>query len=397
MPTALPSGEKSAFIALINTQNPIEAALITPLLNNYEDIVPIGIARQLGVFADNPAFLKEAMAVFTDAALVAVGIYNNKSNSSLVTNPSLLVSSHFTAGISFTANQIGFGLLGSSTVNSVTVATGIYLQNLIIGPGSTLDILDVTAEGAFISSIGIMFAYSTPGFLNVLKYGSHYGDVYTSPGSYFGGIQNIDPNATCAAGPVTGLTASNITHDSILITWVPPSSGYIFLNVQYKKSDSQVWIPATFETGDFIKNTGYVFRGLDADTYYDFRIQTICNNGGTTYATTSSKTICCGGSGGTGSATSPCLITVYIKATPDITKMITLCDGTSIQQEYPEGPTLTIPYLAGKTISSDVIVSNLPYQLFPYDSSTGTWEASTTPLTLFQEPNIFSVQVLLPS
>lgn len=396
MPTALPSGEKSAFIAIINAQNPIEAGLITPLLNNYEDIAPIGIARQLGTFANNPAFLKEAIGVFTDAALVAVGIYNNKSSGSEVTNPVLLINSHFTGGITISTNQVGLGLLGSSTVNIIVIAAGVYLQNLIIGPGSTLDVLDVTADGAFISSIAVTFAFSTPGFLNTLKYGSHYGTVYIAPGSYYGGIQNIDPAATCAAGPVTGLIASNVTHDSILITWVPPSSGYLFLNVQYKKSDSQVWIAATFETGDFVKNTGYIFRGLDEDTYYDFRVQTVCNNGGVTYATTSSKTICCGGGGGTTTGDSPCLITVYIKASPDLSKMITLCNGVEIQQEYPEGATLTIPYLAGKTVTSDVTVSNLPYQVFPYDSTTGTWDASTTPLTLFQEPNIFSVQCLLP-
>lgn len=400
MPTSIPSGEKSAFIAIVNSApypgGAAEATELQTILNNFEDI-PTVIGRQINLYAENDAYLIECMGVFAanDSDLVVAGIYNNKSGSAPCNDPLLIINSNLTGGVNITANSPGFGLFGTSTVNKVTLSADVDLENLYIGPGCSVDILDSSNSGAFVNNIWLPFAKSTPSILKVAKTGSSIGAVWLSAGSYYGGIQNIDPEAACAAGPVTGLAAGQVTHDSIVLMWTPPSSGYIFINVQYKKSDSSVWLGATEANGDYIQSVGFIFRGLDADTYYDFRIQVVCLNGGVAYAMISSKTVCCGSSGTFVPATN-CLINILIKDTPDPTKLIYLCNGVAIQQEYATGPTLTIAYLAGKNITDVIIVSNIPYQDMPYNSVTGTWDASGTDLVLFQEPNVVSIRVQLP-
>lgn len=401
MPTQLPSGEKSAFIAIVNAVDAFEAQRLVSVLNNYEDI-PTAIARQLNVFAANPKYLQEAMAVFTNSALVTAKIYNGQSSAiGTVSDPKLVVGSQLTSGMNITANNIGFAVLGNSNVSNITVSANKSLNNLYIGPGSTVDILDSTATGAFVTGIQIKNFKNSIGSLNAIKQGSTIGNVIVDDGAYYGGYSSVDTQATCAI-PVTALAANAITTNSIELDWTNPANGFIFATVYFRRKGNATWLKATEVNGDFLGDNGFIFRDLEDNTYYDFKVVVTCNNGGESTPTTlSSKTVCCGSGGGdTTQVYKACKITILIKDTPDPTNTQTLCNGHVIAKEYPSGTTIAVPYLIGRKaeILEPFILDNSNMQQFTetnFDDSTGTWTASTN-LVKFLDGSVATVNVNLP-
>lgn len=395
MPTPIVSGQKTAFINLVQVINPIEANRLTAILNNYEDI-PKAILRQLITYSSDYSYLKECMAVFApnDTDLIAAGIYVDKTTSP-PTNPILLVNCNYPSGqITVSTNETYIIILGPSTIPEVILSASTTLQVLYIGPGTEVDIADASNSGALINTIYLPFLKSIPSRLNLVITGSIINSIEVDNGSYFGGFGVDNPEAACAL-QVTALMAGNVTHDSIELDWTLPGGGFLQIKPYYKPSESPTWIQATQNDGDFIQQVGFIFRALKSDTYFDFKVVTICNNGGTALSLINSKTYCCPGPGQIVPATN-CLITVKIKTSPDPTKTIALCNGVIIPQEYPAGPTLTIPYLAGKNITDVLIIDNIYYQDMPYNSVTGTWDASTTPVAIFNDGSLVSIKAQLP-
>ncbi len=282
MPTPIVSGQKAAFIAIVNVVNPTEATERLPtLLVNYEDI-PNAIGRQIDLFAGNNAYLSEAIAVFAanDSDLMAAGIYVGKTSSSLLTDPLLIINSSYTGGVSLTSNSKGLGILGSSSVNLLTLGIQKELDYLYMGSGSKLSALDSSASGAVVKNIIMSFAYSLPSEITAVIFKSNIGVIRISDGSVFGDEINTNPALTCT-NPVSGLAAGSITHNTIKLTWTPPSGAYLLLDIFYRKLNSGVWIKADMDMGDFISNTGFIFRNLESETKYEFKVVTTCVNGAT--------------------------------------------------------------------------------------------------------------------
>lgn len=67
-----------------------------------------------------------------------------------------------------------------------------------------------------------------------------------------------------------------------------------------------------------------------------------------------------------------CSMQLQIKTTPNPSNAYTLCNLTTIALEYPEGMTLTVPHLIGKTITYPIYVGNNPISVMPFDILTGT-------------------------
>lgn len=410
MPTPLPSNQKTAFINLVKVApypgGILEAGILQGLLNNYEDVAN-AFFRQLYLFAANHSYLVEAISIFTNlSALNNVGVYFNQSIASTVVNPQLIIDSQIvstpssSSGIIIGQDSNLLAVMGTSYVDNVYVNAGKNLEYFFIGPQSEVDLLDSSATTndspfgfARVGSLWIPFLKNGGGRLNGAAPYSNIGTPNVDTGAYYGGILSYDPNIDCS-NPVTNLNAGDITHNSVTLLWTPPLSNYIFINVFYKKAESPSWILADQTVGEYIQQSGFVFRELSADTYYDFMVRVQCNNGGVSSTTISAKTVCCG----TNSiqVTTECLVTVYIKASPDSSKTITLCNGAVIQQEYPEGATLQIPYFTNKIITDVLIIDNNYYQNFPWNPISGTWTATGTPLQVFQEPNVISIKVQLP-
>lgn len=399
MPTPLPPGEKTAFIALVNVRNPTEAVRLATLLNNYEDI-KAAIGRQLDDFAANPQYLIEGMAVFTPAALTAVGIVNGVTTNVVINDPVLWVNSSTTGGIVITANNKGFAILGNSQINNITVNAARDLDRIYIGPGSLVNIMDSTAAGAFINNIYIACERGTPGSLNTIKYGSMYGSLQIDPGAYFGGIENVDVTAPCGI-PVINMIATQATDTSVLVSWVPPGAGgFLSIDMYFRKSGDQLWILANGDDGTFVDLTGFVFRRLERNTYYDFKAVVTCNNGGVANTIITAQTTSCG-IGNQLALYKDCKVTIYIKAVPDpnpLTNIQYLCNGATIAKEYPQGTTLTIPYFAGpgKNILAPFVIDNANVSDLVFDPITGKWDASGSTILSFSEPMVIELNVSLP-
>lgn len=420
MPTILPSNEKADFISIVKAApypgGPSEADRLQSVLNYYED-VHTAIYRQLELFASNNSYLISAITVFNDNQLQLVGIFVNKSQSSPpITDPVLIINSDYTTvdltpNVSSPPAEKTLGILGSSHIGAVVLDSNTVLDQLYIGPGSTVDVYDGSAGisspplsppvAARVGTIWLPKMKSKPSALNSVVYGSMIGQVVKDEGSYYGGIAE-NPTETCADA-VTAMAATEITKDAVLVSWTPPAQ-YLFINTFFRKTNSQVWILATTEDGDFVDDSGFIFRHLEAQTFYDFKATVICSNGGQVSTQITTETICCGG-GTNLTIYDVCPITMIISSTPDSPPAgQVLCNGISIDLNYPPGATITIPYLASVNarILNPFVVGHSgggtadSYQNFPYDSMTGTWDATSTSLGTFVVSNLVTVSVGLP-
>lgn len=296
MPTPIPIGEKDAFIAIVQAApypgGQQEAYRLQSVLVNYEDI-PVAIGRELPLFASNNGYLTAAMAVFTDSALQAVGIYNAKTGTTLA-DAVMIINSTYTGTVTLSAKTVipGLTILGTSTVNRVTLATNINLSNLYIGPGSILNIVDSSVAGAFINNIWLPYLKSTPSILKTAVNGSQIGNIEIDEGSYYGGQSYVPESGSCSM-PVTDLVVGIITHNTLSLTWTNPEE-YLFINVYYRKKGSNVWLQATDVTGNFDGATGYTFNTLESETDYEFQVIVTCVNGILSNPTeVSGNTTCC--------------------------------------------------------------------------------------------------------
>lgn len=422
MPTPLLPGEKQAFIALASIApfpgGAGEADRLQSVLNYYSDVYT-AFMRQLDLFATNTQYLKQAISCFTDANLQAVGIFNNKQvTSPTMVNPVLLINSNYSF-VDISENsppssppfQPALTLLGNSYIGRLTVHAYTGISELYIGPGSTVDVADASQIlgsppiSARINKIYLPYMRSNPSKLNAVTYESQIGQVIIEDGSYYGGIQSYDPKAICNE-PVANVVVTETTKNGFLVSWTlpaigsPPSSNsYLFINIFFRKSSSHPWIQVNQGIeydGDYVGDTGFIFRCLDSDTFYDIKIQTVCQNGGRANVITTFQTVCCGA----GTVMNQYLddtIRVLIKTSPNPATTQTLRNGTVLPKEYPVGATITIPYLAGKYVFPDILIDNVNYQDFPFNDATGVFDATTTPLGAFIDGNVVSIGSSIPA
>lgn len=289
MPTLVPQQNVTDFVNIVKYVNLYEAGRIPDLLVYYTDIPKI-IGRQLIEYSTNGAYLKQCMDIFDDTELQNAGIYYNKST--ITPSGPVLIINSTDVTVNVLTSTPGLTILGGSSINKITTNQYALMTNLYIGAGSKVTIIDATAEWSFISLVMVDFQKNSIATLQRVIVGSNIGQVRVTPGANYGGI-GYDNTGTCA-NPVTNMASSNITNNSITITWETPAAVYIGLNIRFKKSDEPTWTTATTQNGDFTGDVGFVFRGLDADTNYDFSVIVTCANGGLSdSANKTEKTECC--------------------------------------------------------------------------------------------------------
>ncbi len=402
MPTPIPAGEKSAFIAIVAVRNPQEAVRLQTLLNNYED-VPMVIGRQQDDFAANNLYLTAAMNTLNNASLQSVGVYFARNLNVQPSPPAvMLVNVIATGGVDINTSPPGFAILGTSNINEVELGPTVRIPGLYIGPGSVVDVLDGTQTvGVSVNNLYLPFMRSNPSALNMARFGTIIGNIEVAEGSYFGGYLDDDPESACNI-PVTDLIATEATQNGLFLSWTPPaptSPPVVFINTYYKKSNSSVWIPADESVGEFVGNTGFVFRELEPDTFYDFKVVVVCGNGGTATAMITTQTVCCG-AGTILPVYKYCQITFLITSVADSPPGgQVLCNGEVINLHYPPGTTITVPYLAtvNCAVVSDMVIDNAIFQGMPFNRGTGTWDASGTSVQGFNEGSVVTVGMSLPA
>jgi hypothetical protein len=292
MPTEIPIQEKFDFINVVKVMNPVEASLLPELLNNYEDIPNI-LIRQLDLYSSFPQYLDTCMAVFaaSDSELIAVGIYVNKTEVESVVNPTVFVNSTTSGGVAITANSTGLYLYGSSEIDSIIVSQLKSLLKLYIGGGAKVSMLDATGNGALVNLINVKYQHNRVGELSMIKQGSNIAQLVVDRGAYFGGYGTEAPTNTCAY-PVTDFVVENLQNNSLTLKWTLPST-WLYVNIYYRVTESGTWIAVDSTKGDYINDIGFVFKGLVANTSYDFRVIITCPNGGlsTPLETTQTTTV----------------------------------------------------------------------------------------------------------
>lgn len=417
MPQLIPGNEVTAYLAIINAApypgGPSEVQRITEsnLLVYYSDVATV-IYRQVELFQANNAYLIAAITCFNDTQLQAVGIFVNKVQTSPpVNDPIMIINSNYdnvilNPNVSSPPMEKTLSIFGTSKIGLISLAAGTVVDELRIGPGAHVDGADSSAGATSppasppnftaIDTLWMPFARSKPSKLNYITLGSRINNLVVDEGSYFGGMKE-DPDVPCADA-VTGMQATEVTKNGILVSWTPPAQ-YLFINTFYRKTNSMVWILATEVDGDFVNDTGFIFRSLESDTWYDFKASVVCSNGGIAKTEITTKTICCG-AGTQLSIYKFCQITALITASPASPPASqVLCNGVTINLQYPPGPTLTIPYLASvnAAIVTDFVLDNIPYQLMPYNAATATWDVSSTPIGTLIDGNVVTVGVSIPA
>lgn len=279
MPTPIIAGEKTAFINLVATINPVEATWLNTNLTNYEDI-PNAIYRQCGGgvsddFLSYPNYLEIAIAVFTDGSLVTVGIFNNKSTTNY-TNPLVLINTSLSGYIHYTANTGTTLILNNSVVPTILATSTFTLTNLIVGSGSTVSFVD-TNSAAHITNVKIRCLRDNGGTISEIKSTANITNALVVDSCAVFGGYGIVAGGTCALN-VTDLIASSISQNSITLNWTNPAN-WLFNYVYFKKSTDTTYTLATDVVGQFIGDTGFIFISLDSNTTYDLAVQIKCQNG----------------------------------------------------------------------------------------------------------------------
>lgn len=288
----IPSNEKAAFISIVQAAPApggyIEALRLEDILTDYESIIT-AIIRQRDLFASNNAYLTQCMDVFSDdTALLNAGIwYNHTISSPPITDPRVIINSNIDDDVFLTTTSpptiMDLTILGPTYVRRIYLEPAVNLFNLYMGDGVLINEVDSSATGALINRVMLQNINNNPSRLNFAKAGSAINGFFPNT-KYFGGFSNDDPKSTCG-NTVTSYTYDIITHNTISLTWTPPSlqsppEQYLFINTYYRIKGSDTWLLADDKAGLRNGETGFTFNNLKTDTTYEFRTDVTCNNGG---------------------------------------------------------------------------------------------------------------------
>lgn len=252
-------------------------------LNSYDDIIPSFLAF-LPKFECFPDYTYSLFECFEDSALTARGIYYDKTETTL-TDPTLIIkttATDITLNISTGSGTGEFVIFGNSIVNSVTVDGGGTLVCLSVSAGANLKYLTTTA-GSTISLMRVSGCRTFLSRVDIANSTSIIDNIFVFGGGYFGGYNCADPTSNCASD-ISVLISEKITQNSITLKWTP-AEDTLYTIVYYKLNNTGPWLMGSVNNDDGITGSytvdslGYIFRGLQMDTYYDFKVVNVCTNG----------------------------------------------------------------------------------------------------------------------
>lgn len=249
-------------------------------LNGWDDVLAY-LVGCIGMFECDLEYLRRLLTCGDITELNARGIYFGQTIST-INNPSFVAfcttdevlfddGNDYEDVVIFATNLIKLTLSSSiSTTNHIHalhISGGSIIKLLQCGDSSPLsiDYLRVAGCKSFISRVE-----ATKDI--------YIGEVNKISGGFLGDPVCLDTTATPCTDEVTSLSTQNITMSSIDLVYVPPA-GSIKLIVQYRKLNEPVWLEVNSDSQGHFTATGFTFTNLDRDTYYDFRVKSICTGG----------------------------------------------------------------------------------------------------------------------
>lgn len=169
----------------------------------------------------------------------------------------------------------------ASTIGKITISNNTTVKVLTIGNGATVDVIE-TLDTSSIFYLRITSCQAYASTVGMAAEDSVIDNLDVQPNAVFGGYKCLEIVGSCA-DDVSAVTATDITTRSITISWTPPVNT-ISVSLYYRFKDANEWTLVLGNEGDsfgnfFNNNTQFIFRDLKFDTYYDFKVVNICEDG----------------------------------------------------------------------------------------------------------------------
>lgn len=280
--------DKAAALPILQALDCDLAAIIDTRLTGYDDLVYI-LAYLFDTIQCYPTLLQNFTNAFDQTERESRGIYY--ANAGPLTDPKIVVNSTVATITYTTVDKTSAAvnpdvlIIGpGSVIDKITVDGGYDMAYLAITPGGRVKLVETSGANTVINNIFIYGCAGAVGTLDVADQAANITSVVATGGGWFGGYNCLDPDGACAA-EVSALVSAQPTYDSMLLAWTAASES-IRTRVYYRINNDTDWKEAEVDNGDGVRGNyrtdgtlGYAFKGLKVDTYYDFKVVNICNNG----------------------------------------------------------------------------------------------------------------------
>lgn len=276
--------DKAAVLSLLDKHSCFDVDIIDTDFTAYSDI-PSLIFQYASILGCDRIFLEALADVIDSASLDSVKVYYGKSTTD-VTNPECIINSTYSGDVliqkvSTETLRPVIAIFGSTINNIIIDGASFEVGLLIIAGGTTVKSIS-TINGARLNVLMINGCNKYPTEVKMIVSGSAIDDIRQINGGGFGEFESADVSGTCGED-VVSLATTLITHDSLKVVW-EDAAETIGVTVLFKKSNTSDWLSADVNklgvTGNMVDSgNGFVFRGLEPNTYYDFKVYNICENG----------------------------------------------------------------------------------------------------------------------
>lgn len=273
------------------------------VLSSYDCEVADVASRMLVVYADlfktfiylvkyfqqYPTLMARYLTSWDDSQLQSNGIFFNKEDVGVTTAKVIANSNYDLVTVTVPANSAiaEIVIIGTSIVGKLALTkdpAGLYLGMVNVQGGARVKIIDIQ-NNLEVKELLVGGGNGLASTVNVVTTNNYrIGKITTDNGGFFGEYSCLDPTSVCASD-VSGMAINKVTTNSLLLNWVAASESVRTI-VQYRQSNTMSWLDAAKDNKDGVSgnyatdgSVGYGFRGLQSDTYYDFRIINVCLNG----------------------------------------------------------------------------------------------------------------------
>lgn len=271
--------DKTCIIDKMKGFNCAEAERADVVLQAYSD-VPQFLFENTDEFDCNRVYMYSLLDCIDPLEFPALNVYYNGSTTT-ITNPVFVAR--------YTADEIVIDAGGvieeiavmASTITKITISNNTTVNVLTIGNGSVVEVIE-TQDTSSISYLRITSCFSYSSEVGMATEGTVIDNFLIGETAVFGGYKCIEITGSCGDN-ITSLVASDITTRSITLSWASPANSISNrLYYKFKNANEWIWIkgdePIGF--GNFYdNNTKYIFRDLQFDTNYDFKVVNICEDG----------------------------------------------------------------------------------------------------------------------